>query len=250
MISGVRLERADILLPVGTDLAGHLVNRTICAITRRAKRIIVRLDDEGCFYFHLGMTGQLTLDPPAAPRRVHTHLTLDIGRGRELELRFRDPRRFGGIWWLGQSGDANANLGPEPLTLRAVELGRRLAGTKRAVKAALLDQRLIAGLGNIYVDESLFAARIHPLARADRLSDAQIGRLNRAIKQVLRKAIEHRGSTLRDYMDAEGKSGGFQNRHQVYDRAAKPCVACDAPITRIVIGGRSTHFCRRCQKKR
>jgi formamidopyrimidine-DNA glycosylase len=117
------------------------------------------------------------------------------------------------------------------------------------VKVALLDQRLIAGLGNIYVDEALHAAGIHPTTPANALTVPQIGRLSRAIKQVLRRAIHHRGSTLRDYMDAEGNAGGFQKLHRVYDRAGHPCTRCKTHIQRIVLGGRSTHFCPMCQRQ-
>lgn len=140
-------------------------------------------------------------------------------------------------------------MGPEPLSLKTTELAQQLAKTGRAVKTALLDQTLIAGLGNIYVDESLFAAGIHPLTAANRLTAIQIAALNRAIKRILRKAIAHRGSTLRDYRDANGESGGFQLRHKVYDRADKPCRVCRTSIQRIVLGGRSTHFCPKCQSR-
>jgi formamidopyrimidine-DNA glycosylase len=164
-------------------------------------------------------------------------------------LRFRDPRRFGGIWWLGRDASHEDDMGPEPLTLRPADLFRRLQKTTRAIKSALLDQTLVAGLGNIYVDESLFAAKIHPLRRACDISRDESDRLNRAIKQVLRKAISFKGSTLRDYRDARGESGGFQIRHNVYDRAGKPCRVCKTPIERIVLGGRSTHFCPKCQPR-
>jgi formamidopyrimidine-DNA glycosylase len=122
-----------------------------------------------------------------------------------------------------------------------------LAKTARPIKNTLLDQSVIAGLGNIYVDESLYAAGIHPLSPADSLAAEQVGRLNRAIKRILRRAIRHRGSTLRDYRDANGQSGNFQNIHRVYARAGQPCLRCHAPIERIVLGGRSTHFCPHCQ---
>ncbi|HZN65914.1 MAG TPA: zinc finger domain-containing protein, partial [Tepidisphaeraceae bacterium] len=127
------------------------------------------------------------------------------------------------------------------------QLARQLARTTRAVKNALMDQRVVAGLGNIYVDESLFAAGIHPLAPADRLTAEQIAQLNRAIKLTLRRALRHRGSTLRDYLDAEGNAGGFQRLHRVYDRAGQPCRSCKSLVERIVLSGRSTHFCSRCQ---
>jgi formamidopyrimidine-DNA glycosylase len=175
----------------------------------------------------------------------HTHLEWQVGPDTVL---FRDPRRFGGIWWLGQDTPADSGMGPEPLTLRPAVLARQLAGTGRAIKVALLDQSLVAGLGNIYVDESLFQAGIHPLSAANTLAIEQVANLNRAIKSTLRRALRHRGSTLRDYRDADGEAGSFQSMHCVYDRAGKPCRKCRTTIERIVLGGRSTHFCPKCQK--
>ncbi|HZL35833.1 MAG TPA: zinc finger domain-containing protein, partial [Tepidisphaeraceae bacterium] len=166
----------------------------------------------------------------------------------QFQLRFRDPRRFGGVWWLGHA-PCDEGIGPEPLSIRPSQLARQLAGTARAIKSALLDQSVVAGLGNIYVDESLFAARLHPLLPANRLSHEQIRLLNRAIKSTLRRALRHRGSTLRDYRDANGAKGGFQKLHSVYGREGQPCKVCRSPIQRIVIGGRSTHFCANCQAR-
>jgi formamidopyrimidine-DNA glycosylase len=235
--------RPDIVSPAGVDLRARLGGRVVRSVERRGKRIIFTLDDDNRFYVHLGMTGQLSVAAPDSPLLTHTHLELDLGAER---LRFRDPRRFGGVWWLGAESPDDG-MGPEPLALRASELLRRLGQTTRAVKSALLDQRVVAGLGNIYVDEALHAANIHPLTPADRLSAADVGRLSRAIKATLRRAIRHRGSTLRDYRDADGAAGGFQRLHRVYDRAGKPCHRCRTPIERIVLGGRSTHFCPNCQ---
>ena len=235
--------RPDIVTPAGTDLAVCLCGRTIRDVERRGKRIVFTLDDGNRFYIHLGMTGQVTVVKPDALPLTHTHLALDLGGAH---LRFRDPRRFGGVWWLGR-GAADEGMGPEPLGLRAAELLRRLARTTRAVKNALLDQRVVAGLGNIYVDEALHAANIHPLTPANELGADDVGRLSRAIKATLRRAIRHRGSTLRDYLDADGAAGGFQRLHRVYDREGDPCHRCRTAIERIVLGGRSTHFCPRCQ---
>jgi formamidopyrimidine-DNA glycosylase len=249
--------RPDIVTPPNTDMSAHLAGRTITNITRRAKRIIFTLDDANRFYIHLGMSGRLTVEFESAPIQPHTHLILAICNAPvtrascpcpQLQLRFKDPRRFGGIWWLGQNTD-EPDLGPEPLTLRPKALHERLCKTKRPIKSALLDQRLIAGLGNIYVDESLFAAQIHPLKRAHKLTLNQTTRLTKAIKQTLRRALRHRGSTLRDYVDAEGGRGAFQNLHNVYDRASEPCPACQTPIKRIVLTGRSTCFCPKCQRR-
>ena len=235
--------RPDIVTPMGTDLAALLPGRTIKDVERRGKRIVFTLDDANRFYIHLGMTGQVTVVQPDTPVPPHTHLALDLGGEH---LRFRDPRRFGGVWWLGREA-ADGNMGPEPLSLRPAELLRRLRRTTRAVKNALLDQRVVAGLGNIYVDEALHAANIHPLTPADRLAADDVGRLSRAIKATLRRAIRHRGSTLRDYLDADGAAGGFQRLHRVYDREGKPCHRCRTAIERVVLGGRSTHFCPSCQ---
>jgi formamidopyrimidine-DNA glycosylase len=237
--------RPDILTPRDLDLAARVCGRTVRSVERRGKRIVFTLDDDNRFYIHLGMTGRLSVDAPDAPLATHTHLELDLGFDR---LRFRDPRRFGGFWWVGKKSPDDG-MGPEPLGLRAAELWRRLQRTTRAVKNALLDQRVVAGLGNIYVDEALHAAGIHPLTPAVRLTTTQVGRLSRAIKVTLRRAIRHRGSTLRDYVDADGAAGGFQRLHRVYDRAGDPCSRCRQAIKRIVLGGRSTHFCPRCQPR-
>jgi len=246
-LARVDLKRPDIVRPCGFDLARALRGRAISAIARRGKRILFTLETGEQWYIHLGMTGRLTVESPAAEIAKHTHFIATLTPGGQ-ELRFRDPRRFGGIFWIGTE-QTESNLGPEPLGLRPAQLAKRLAQTRRAIKSALLDQNLIAGLGNIYVDESLFLARIHPLAASNELKTEQVARLNRAIKQTLRRAIRHRGSTLRDYVDANGAGGGFQLKHRVYDRAGEPCRTCRGPIERIVLGGRSTHFCPRCQRR-
>lgn len=245
-ITALRLGREDIVTPPRIDLADALTNRSVLEIRRRGKRIVVRLDNSNHFYIHLGMTGRLTINPPVDPVLPHTHLVLVLDNGSEL--RFSDPRRFGGIFWLGTAATGDENMGPEPLRVRPPQLARRLARTTRAIKNALLDQTILAGLGNIYVDESLFAAGIHPLIPANKLTAAQISRLNRAIKTTLRRALRHRGSTLRDYRDADGHPGAFQSLHRVYDREGESCRKCRTPIQRIVLGGRSTHFCPACQR--
>ncbi len=244
-IVAVKLYRTDIVTPIDANLPLRLRNRTFTNVSRRAKRIVLTLDDGNRFYIHLGMSGRLTVVPPTDRLQPHTHLTIDLPTG---QLRFVDPRRFGGVWWMGKAPD-DPTLGPEPLTLATDEFAIRLKKTRRPIKSALLDQSLIAGLGNIYVDETLFAAGIHPLKPANRLKLDRIERLNAAIKQVLTRAIEAKGSSLRDYVDADGNRGSFQKLHHVYDRADQPCVTCKSPIQRIVLSGRSTHFCRICQKR-
>ena len=246
-IARVRLTRQDIVTPTSFDLASALTGRVIAATDRRGKRIVFSLDTGDRFYIHLGMTGRLTVRPAVEPPPPHTHLVLELSQMAD-QIRFTDPRRFGGIWWLGRAQSPDGDIGPEPLCTRPPQLARRLAQTTRAIKNALLDQKVLAGLGNIYVDESLFAAGIHPVAPANSLSSNQVGRLSRAIKSTLRRALRHRGSTFRDYRDADGAPGAFQKLHRVYDREGQPCRKCRTPIERIVLGGRSTHFCPRCQQ--
>jgi len=244
--------RRDIVTPRSIDLPAQLSGRRVLNISRRGKRIVFWLDDGNRFFIHLGMTGRLTVESADAPLLPHTHLIIALhllsgSKRKRAQMRFRDPRRFGGIWWLGQD-DPAGTMGPEPLQMRPAQLARRLARTTRAIKNVLLDQTVVAGLGNIYVDEALYAARIHPLTAADEVRPHQIVKLNRAIKLTLRRALRHRGSTLRDYVDADGAAGAFQNLHRVYDREGHPCATCHVPIKRIVLGGRSTHFCPKCQR--
>jgi formamidopyrimidine-DNA glycosylase len=245
-IARVQLNRKDVVTPPEIDLPARLTGRTVADLTRRGKRIVFTLDTGERFYVHLGMSGRLSMNLFHEPAAPHTHLVIGI-EGSDSELRFVDPRRFGGIWWLGRELPPEGNMGSEPMGTTPAQLAKRLARTTRAIKNALLDQTVLAGLGNIYVDESLFAAGIHPLTPADQLSPRQIGRLSRSIKSTLRRAIRHRGSTLRDYRDADGAPGGFQSLHRVYNREGKPCRNCRTPIERIVLGGRSTHFCPKCQ---
>jgi formamidopyrimidine-DNA glycosylase len=251
-IAAIRHLRSDIVEPGDIDLISLLKNRRVTAIQRRGKKILIRLDTPATLCIHLGMTGRLTVEPPTHPIKPHTHLIADLSNLKSeisnLQLRFVDPRRFGGIWWLCNGEADDTNLGPEPLKVRPEQLLNRLSKTRRAIKTALLDQRILAGIGNIYADESLFHARIHPTTPGNRLTRAQVFRLNRAIKLILRRAINHRGSSLRDYVDADGEEGGFQLLHRVYGRENQPCVRCKTPIQRIVLGGRSTHFCPNCQR--
>jgi formamidopyrimidine-DNA glycosylase len=246
-ISSIRHLRSDIVEPRDADLATLLKNRHVTAIQRRGKKILIRLDSGATLCIHLGMTGRLTVEPSTEPIKPHTHLIAALSG--QSQLRFVDPRRFGGIWWLCNGEPHDTNLGPEPLKIRPAQLAQRLSKTRRTIKTTLLDQRLVAGIGNIYADESLFRSRIHPTIPANRLTREQILRLNRAIKLILRRAINHRGSSLRDYVDADGEEGGFQLLHRVYAREGQPCVCCKTPIKRIVLGGRSTHFCPRCQRR-
>ena len=250
-IVSVNLLRGDMVEPADTNLGEVLAGRRVSAIDRRGKRIIMSLEPAGQLVIRLGMTGRLTLHPLETPLRVHTHLVLQLGSATVgeagFEIHFCDPRRFGDIRWLASGERPDAGLGPEPLTIRQARLGQALSRTGRAIKSALLDQSVIAGLGNIYVDESLFLAGIHPLTPADTLCADQVRTLRSAIVSTLRKAIKHRGSTLRDYVDAAGGKGSFQKFHNVYGKSSQACPNCAATIQRIVLGGRSTCYCPRCQ---
>lgn len=220
-------------------LAALLTGRTIRSIARRGKFIVMTLD-RGTLVVHLGMTGKLLIDGTSTP---HTHgvFTLDDG-----VLLYDDPRQFGRIE-LGAT--RVAKLGPEPLEIGLEEFTARLRARKSRIKPLLLNQAFLAGLGNIYVDEALFQARIHPLAIASRLSSIGAARLHQAIREILTMAIEHRGSSISDYVDADGERGNFQILHRVYGREGEPCLTCGTPIRKIVSGGRGTHFCPKCQKR-
>ena len=256
-LGDVHLARADIVKTPTPGLQQLLPRRRVIRVYRRAKRVVLELDPPATIVFGLGMTGRLTVVPAHAEVEKHTHLRIAIPH-IEAELRFRDPRRFGGIWFHEprslpaggkQEVDPFEAFGIEPLTCTSKEF-REVIARKRQIKALLMDQRAVAGLGNIYCDESLHAAGIHPLTPANRLDDAEAGRLLKAIKSVLRRAIRSKGSTLMDYRDADGAEGGFQRLHRVYAREGRPCKTCGTKIKRIIAAGRSTHFCPKCQPKR
>lgn len=246
----VRLARADIVHGDPRPLSTLLRGRRVGCVYRRAKRVILQLEPHAELIFRLGMTGRLTLAPTSHAIEPHTHLRIAIP-ALGHELRFRDPRRFGGVWCLtgntAHVGKTLGEIGPEPLEMRSAAFGRILGNRHRQIKALLLDQRMIAGLGNIYCDEALHAAGIHPLTRSDTLGEHDARRLLRAIKTTLRKAIRHNGSTLTDYRQADGSEGSFQRLHRVYRREGKPCRNCGTAIVRIKVSGRSSHLCPTCQ---
>ncbi|HKQ46893.1 MAG TPA: bifunctional DNA-formamidopyrimidine glycosylase/DNA-(apurinic or apyrimidinic site) lyase [Phycisphaerae bacterium] len=251
VIESVHIHRADIIHHGGETVASGLTGMRVAAVDRHGKRLFVRLDG-GDLVVHLGMTGWLTLLPASEPVLPHTHVRFAF-TGRTDELRFRDPRRFGGIWFFGAGENGQAQrlntLGPDALSIRVPVL-RTLLKRRRQIKALLMDQQAISGLGNIYCDEALFSARIHPLTLAAALSESQVRNLACAIRKVLRASIRSGGTTISDYRGADGQQGDFQNRLRVYDREGGPCTRCGAKIRRILAAGRSTHYCPRCQKRR
>jgi formamidopyrimidine-DNA glycosylase len=195
---------------------------------------------------HLGMTGRLLVTTPDAPVEPHTHARLLLKSGKEI--RFVDPRRFGRLEFRDLTrGEGFAAAGAEPLTIGPEDFAVLFRGRKLAIKAALLNQTLLSGVGNIYADESLFRAGIRPRRQAGRLTRAELERLRAALQQVLRHAIQLGGSSVADYVDADGVRGFFQLEHCVYQRAGQPCRQCGASIRRITVAGRSTHYCPNCQ---
>ena len=220
-------------------------------LVRHGKQLAFALRRAGAVHVHLGMSGQLFVTPPGAePGRtdhVHVRWVLDDGS----RLHFRDPRRFGGVWAYPSLEALRAErwerLGPDALDIRAPVLRAGLARSGRAVKACLLDQGVLAGVGNIYADESLFLARIHPLRPAASLSGAEVARLAATIRRVLCEAVAARGSTLRDFIDAEQRRGGQQDRFRVYGRRGAPCPACGRSLLSLTVAGRTSTICPSCQ---
>jgi formamidopyrimidine-DNA glycosylase len=191
---------------------------------------------------HLGMTGRMVVCPPESEIAKHTHMVAKLASGREL--RFIDPRRFGRLS-VAHGFEAG---GSEPLEVELEGFVRLFHGRKTPIKSALLNQKLLRGVGNIYADESLFRTGIRPRRRASSLTREDLRRLYPAVQEVLREAIALGGSTVSDYVDADGEEGFFQLQHRVYGREGEPCLVCKTPIKRVVIAGRSSHYCPKCQK--
>jgi len=266
------------------DLAGfeaRTLGRSLAGVGRRGKYLLLRLDGPDAIVVHLRMSGQLLVTPPEAPLARHTHAVFGFDAGKEL--RFVDPRTFGEVFVStavpyrggvllegveggsvggvegGFGGDVAAwtvpelaGLGVEPLDARLdpARFGRLLRTRKRALKALLLDQNVVAGIGNIYADEILWQARLRPSHRSDRLSGPAIKRLHEGMVSTLCEAIAHRGSSLADeqYRDLHGELGSYQSRHRVHGRVGQPCLRCGTPIRRVQVAGRTTYFCPHCQR--
>jgi formamidopyrimidine-DNA glycosylase len=202
---------------------------------------------EAQWIVHLGMTGRLLLTTPDSPVANHTHARLSLKSGREI--RFVDPRRFGRLEFRDLRGSAGfLGAGKEPLTIEAAAFAGLFRGRRLAIKAALLNQTLLTGVGNIYADESLFRAGIRPRRHAGRVTKAELERLRLELRAVLEQAIRLGGSSVSDYVDANGARGFFQLEHCVYMRTGQPCRRCETPIRRLVVAGRGTHYCPQCQK--
>ncbi|HJY75624.1 MAG TPA: bifunctional DNA-formamidopyrimidine glycosylase/DNA-(apurinic or apyrimidinic site) lyase [Burkholderiales bacterium] len=248
VISGVAVREPRLRWPVPKDVQ-RLAGRTVRSIQRRGKYLLVDCGD-GHLILHLGMSGSLRVLPAGTPAQKHDHFDLQLG---DRILRLRDPRRFGAVLWTRSDIDTHpllVHLGIEPLTreLRPQRLHQLTRPHRTGIKQFLMDGRRIVGVGNIYANESLFLAGIHPRVPAGKLSLERCARLCAAIKQTLRAAIRAGGSSLRDFVGADGNAGYFQQRYWVYDRAGQPCRRCGAIIRKIQQGQRSTFYCPACQK--
>jgi formamidopyrimidine-DNA glycosylase len=249
-IRRVEARRADLRRAFPKDLGQRLTGSRVTSLGRRAKYGLVHTDRGDTMVFHLGMSGAWRVDPDDLGK--HDHLLIETDEGRRLHL--RDPRRFGSVDLVPttelEEWPAFKALGPEPLG-GAVDgrwLKQKFAGRSAAVKLLLLDQRVVAGLGNIYVCEALFRARIDPRKAAGRVSRAKLDGLAAAIPAVLEEAIQAGGSTLKDFAAPDGELGYFSKQFDVYDREGEPCRGCGGKVRRVVQGGRSTFFCSTCQR--
>ncbi len=258
-IARVSVRRRDIVH--GPSRPNNLLHsQTITRIDRLGKQIALVSQTPGnrktpsrqaCICIHLGMTGSLRFYPKDEPHKpdTHTHVIWHLNSGGRLT--FRDPRRFGGLWTFDSVASLIetrwSRLGEDALTITPSGLHAKLQRTRRAIKSALLDQAVLAGLGNIYVDELLFGCGVHPLRPGCDVSRPEIQKLIRRMRALLTRAIRLGGSTLRDYKDASGRPGGFQHYHQVYGQSGQPCPSCGQPLACTTISGRTTVYCETCQ---
>ena len=234
------------------NLKKYILGARVTSVARRAKFLLITMDNGACLIVHLGMTGRLGIFPPNANRAKHDHLRLQLDDSRQL--RFNDTRRFGFIQVLAPDSDLNhtmlTNIGPEPLgqDFTPAYLQQRAFGKNRPLKNFLMDSHVVAGIGNIYACEILFHAGLNPGEKISKLSAEEWTKVVESSRHILQKAIASGGTTISDYVDASGKSGYFQLELQTYGKQGKPCTCCSAPITKKTLAGRSTYFCPVCQK--
>jgi formamidopyrimidine-DNA glycosylase len=236
--------------PVDARLVRELPGQRVVDVRRRAKYLLIELE-RGTLIAHLGMSGSLRVLPPATPLLTHDHYDLVLDSGKCL--RFNDPRRFGSLLWVTGDPGAHAllkDLGPEPLErdFHVDYLAGKARGRKVAIKQFLMDQQVVVGVGNIYASEALFRAGISPRKAAGRVPRAKLETLVGAVRDVLGEAIRQGGTTLRDYVSADGTPGYFRQKLYVYERSGEPCRRCGTAVKQVVQGQRSTYFCPRCQK--
>ena len=239
-----RVRRVGKHIVFDLELSGSHVSKS----TRR-RAPAAECSDQAQWIVHLGMTGQLLVTSPEAETAKHTHAVLKLSSGREL--RFVDPRRFGRLAVVridAKNGSGFVAPGDEPLGSRLERFVELFRHRKTPIKSALLNQKLLSGVGNIYADEALFRAGVRPRRRASSLTHNELQKLHIGLLKVLRHAIKLGGSSINDYVDAEGREGFFQLKHRVYGREGKPCYVCGTPIKRVIIAGRSSHYCPHCQQ--
>ncbi|HEX7416573.1 MAG TPA: bifunctional DNA-formamidopyrimidine glycosylase/DNA-(apurinic or apyrimidinic site) lyase [Steroidobacteraceae bacterium] len=249
-IAALRIHEPRLRWPVASDMPARVAGQRIVGVARRAKYLLIALE-RGALILHLGMSGSLRVLPRATPRLPHDHLDLELDSG--ALLRFNDPRRFGSLHYTEEAPAAHkllARLGPEPLArqFNADYLYRVSRGRRVAIKQLLMNSHLVVGVGNIYASEALFRAGIRPRRHALRLTRVEARRLVAAIRRVLSLAIRVGGTTLRDYVDADGNPGYFRQKLFVYERAGEPCRNCGTRIRQCTQGQRSTYFCPACQQ--
>lgn len=247
-VVAIDVRQRQLRWPVAAEI-DTLPGQRILAVERRAKYLLLRVES-GTVLVHLGMSGSLRLAEPALSLRKHDHIRLILDNGREL--RYHDPRRFG--CWLWAQGDISshpllARLGPEPLErgFSAPALAAACAGRKAPIKNVIMEAQVVVGVGNIYANEALHLARLHPAAPAGDVPAEALRALVRSIRQVLRRSIRQGGTTLRDFLREDGQPGYFRQQLLVYERAGQPCRGCGAAIERVVIGQRATYYCPQCQ---
>jgi formamidopyrimidine-DNA glycosylase len=253
-IAGLDLIFKPLLRTGGRPGLDALRGRRVLGVRRRGKMLLIGIEGGRTLVFHLKMTGQFLFAKAGAARDKHVRLVIRFEDGKD-EMRFRDVRKFGFLLCLEGEPEAAcgelSGLGPEPLELALEGFASILGARRGRVKSVLLDQTRIAGIGNIYADETLFDARVHPETPASSLRAEAVERLHRSMRKILASAVEAGGSTLADagYRDADGNPGDFQLSHRVYDRTGKPCLVCGTAIRMTRVGGRSSHFCPNCQRK-
>jgi len=235
------------------QFVAELEGRSIVSTRRKGKALALELAAESAppryLLVRLGMTGQFTVSARATPLAPHTHVLLVLG-DRD-ELRFRDVRRFGRLRCCTREEleTVFGRLGPDAQEVTEEQFLSAMRGRQGAIKSWLMNQQLLAGLGNIYADESLYVAGVHPLAQPGRVSAVKARRLFKAVRKVLEHAVKLQGTSFRDYVDIEGRPGNYEQRLRVYQRTGEPCRRCGRPVRRLVIAGRSSHFCPRCQPR-
>lgn len=246
-VADVVVRESRLRWPVSAGLRRALTHRCIQDVGRRGKYLLLHADD-GCLIIHLGMSGSLRITDPATSPRKHDHIDITMSGG--LCLRYHDPRRFGAFLWTKRpwSHPLLKDLGPEPWDASAAYLHGRARGRSQTIKSFIMDSRTLVGVGNIYASESLFEAGVDPRRQAGRVSLLRFERLQQAITKVLEQAIGFGGTTLRDFVAADGNPGYFRQVLRVYEREGEPCRHCLRPVTQSVIVGRATYFCRYCQR--